>query len=791
MASKRTRALGASNRRRIGSSGEELSNLGEHIESVADQFNLPAEKVEEMLRSTNKLPRNISKAFGTIQRDLLKKTREMERQLRKNNGASAEEVEMTKRKISASKGQIRDLDRVVESERTHLTLIEKLKRGTGGLTERIYQLKASYGVLGKILDEIWDAGKKLYDVWFELQVQTQKAMSSIQMASGASEAQLASFGDTMQGLRPVFASLTDDITGVSGASQFVQDLSTGMRGLRGEINELAVPLLAYSRGLGLGTEGSELLFRTITTGVDNPRKAFIDFQADLQRFADTIDVSAGVLAKDFLESRDAVAAFGRDGVNTFRRTATMASRFGFEAKKIFEIAKRFDTFGAATDNVNQLNAVLGTSISSFELMMEQDPARRVEMLRDAVRETGMQWDDMSRIQRQALAQSLGLGEEEASRLFKNNETLEDIEREQQRRQREQERNDARRISNEQMMNELLGRTKEWVDSISRAWNEIVLKISEALLPMLGASNSSFTDLIRKAGDFVVKLIKSEKFKQIVESAKKIVKDITEYIKNIDWDKVIKGAMDLWTAMKGAWDVALGFWDALKGAGRWFTETGASMERFFSGGFMGGLMSGLERAGQVMGPGGIIARGASWILERVREIVGLWGRVSRFFGGGAPDANDIVSQVNSRIQQGRQAGNAKQSFDDRIASLAASERAAGRSGQEMRNNVIRAINWDNSGVSDDQREAYVNRIISSGTATIDPQKSGATATVTEGVPSATATEVIERAPITEGTRSAADAGQMVIHVSINAADIRLDSSVIGRALYEASVRTSRG
>src|SRR5690606_183486 len=115
------------------------------------------------------------------------------------------------------------------------------------------------------------------------------------------------------------------------------------------------------------------LFRLLETGVAGGRKSITDFGGDMIRFANSISANASQLTSDFLAAKDSVAQFGSAGAETFRRAAMMANEFGFETRRIFDMMKGFDTFGQASQNVNQLNAMLGTSLSSFELMMEQDP----------------------------------------------------------------------------------------------------------------------------------------------------------------------------------------------------------------------------------------------------------------------------------------------------------------------------------------------------------------------------------------------------------------------------------
>ena len=82
-----------------------------------------------------------------------------------------------------------------------------------------------------------------------------------------------------------------------------------------------------------------------------------------------------------------------------------------EMSKVLATTNKFDTFEGAAEQAGQLNAALGGNfVNAMDLMMATDPAERFQMIRDAILDTGLTFDDMSYYQKQFYTNSLGLSD---------------------------------------------------------------------------------------------------------------------------------------------------------------------------------------------------------------------------------------------------------------------------------------------------------------------------------------------------------------------------------------------
>ena len=132
---------------------------------------------------------------------------------------------------------------------------------------------------------------------------------------------------------------------------------------------------------------------------------------EITTFAQEMNMDVGQMFSAFAQAGGELAKFGSDGVDTFKRLQHASKITGLEMNKLLQITNRFDTFEAAAKQAGMLNAALGGNmVNAMDLMMTTDPVGRFEMLRDAILDTGLTFDDMSYFQKNFYKDALGLQE---------------------------------------------------------------------------------------------------------------------------------------------------------------------------------------------------------------------------------------------------------------------------------------------------------------------------------------------------------------------------------------------
>ena len=136
-----------------------------------------------------------------------------------------------------------------------------------------------------------------------------------------------------------------------------------------------------------------------------------DNMQDLAGFASDLGVAPSELASQFANAGDMLAKLGSEGTKAFKDLAIAAKVTGMSIESIVNLTNRFDTFEGAADMAGKLNAAIGGNfVNAIDLMTATDPAERFGMIRDALLDTGLSFDEMSYYQKNFYKESLGLSD---------------------------------------------------------------------------------------------------------------------------------------------------------------------------------------------------------------------------------------------------------------------------------------------------------------------------------------------------------------------------------------------
>ena len=129
----------------------------------------------------------------------------------------------------------------------------------------------------------------------------------------------------------------------------------------------------------------------------------------MSALARDLGVPIDQMMANFNEMMPQLAALGPTAGDSFREMARVSKITGLELNKLLNMTKKFDTFEGAAESVGQINAALGGNfVNAMDMMMTTDPVERFEMLRGALDDAGLSFDEMSYYQRQFMAESMGL-----------------------------------------------------------------------------------------------------------------------------------------------------------------------------------------------------------------------------------------------------------------------------------------------------------------------------------------------------------------------------------------------
>jgi len=210
-------------------------------------------------------------------------------------------------------------------------------------------------------------------------------------------------GVTMQNASNAIKGLTENMVGFVNISKKAQI-------------ELGMTVARFER-IGIDANTSAQSINIFTLNMGKSEKQAMHMSKQLALMGQSAGISAGKMTKDFQTAFKSLAVYGDKSIEVFQGLASAARAAGVEVATLTSLAGKFDTFASSAETVGKLNALLGSQLSSTEmLMMTED--KRVETLVQQVQAQGVNFKDMNKFQQMAIANAAGISDmNEAQRIF--------------------------------------------------------------------------------------------------------------------------------------------------------------------------------------------------------------------------------------------------------------------------------------------------------------------------------------------------------------------------------------
>ena len=248
--------------------------------------------------------------------------------------------------------------------------------------------------------------------------------------------------------------------------------------------------LLETQGVSAGT--SAKIMDQMTRSLGKSAGDSNDIMLRLAGSAKSLGVPMGKLADDFAASFGELAKYGDGAIDVFEGLAVQAKKTGLEVGDLMKIAGQFDTFESAATSVGKLNAIMGGPYLNSIDMLNASEEERIELLRQTVTASGMQFDAMNRFEKQAMASAMGVSVDEASRIMKMSTAEMELEAMKAEELEEQARN------SQQMMEMLKNSFQALALDIRPFFEETIIPMIEGFAGMA----KGFGEFLNKLGQFV-------------------------------------------------------------------------------------------------------------------------------------------------------------------------------------------------------------------------------------------------------------------------------------------------
>jgi hypothetical protein len=501
-------------------------------------------------------------------------------------------------------GQIRKLTREFENARTASEKFgnqlrnmpfDALEKGLGSVVKGLMKFNTS--LLGLAFDFVIDSIKRVY----ELQEKWTEAIGGFNMKIGGMSAGLKGATKAAVAWSSTVRGLTNgDIRqGIEMFGEFTEAIGRTVE--KGDAMEKWG--LTLARGFNLGGQGAGKLSKSFDVMGDSAGDV-ADTMKDVVKGANAAGVPVNMLAKGLAEGSTYMVRFGKDSQHTFVQGASFAAKFRISISDLQKAVEGFDSFDDAAKSASKLNTAFGTMINSMDLMMEDDPAKRLDSIRQQMLAQGMTYDKLTPKQRRYFSETMKLSEDQTAALLdsKNaNMSYTDFQAKQERKQKDE-------LNAKEMMNAMLQKTAQTMYAFGAAFDRVTLAIGKAIKPLLEVLG------LAKTGD-----------------------------------KNFKG---FGSVMEGITDTVVKFFESLAGNDRWMD-------------FMKELGNDLKRAGSALKDFVLSGRAADWVGDLAKGMKSFYVTVRDLAIRAAPMLRpvlDVIMMLSAHIKELALAWGAMKAFN---------------------------------------------------------------------------------------------------------------------------------
>lgn len=175
-----------------------------------------------------------------------------------------------------------------------------------------------------------------------------------------------------------------------------------------EMQENGIHVDVMRRGLGITDEQMQSLAQTALRTGKKISDVEINMTKQAYGMAKAFGLNAKVLTRDMAKAMQDVAHFGHLSTKELSIAAAYANKLGVSVDKLTGIMDATSTFDQAADSMSKLNQTFGTNIDATKMMMAQNPAEKVELLRKEFARTGKDMSKLTYQERMLIKQSSGL-----------------------------------------------------------------------------------------------------------------------------------------------------------------------------------------------------------------------------------------------------------------------------------------------------------------------------------------------------------------------------------------------
>lgn len=193
-------------------------------------------------------------------------------------------------------------------------------------------------------------------------------------------------------------------------AEIAKGLGAAMNLLGDEFGKVAQKAAMFKKGMGLSGEQMGKLMKDAKLSGKSQTDMMTEVGSMSLQMAKKFGLSSKDIARDIADMKGDFVTFGNVSTTQMGAASAYARKLGMTMKDLKGVVDKFDNFEGAADSVSQLNQAFGLQLDTMKMMNAENPAERIDMLRESFFAAGKSIENMTRQEKKLLQQQTGLTE---------------------------------------------------------------------------------------------------------------------------------------------------------------------------------------------------------------------------------------------------------------------------------------------------------------------------------------------------------------------------------------------
>jgi hypothetical protein len=282
---------------------------------------------------------------------------------------------------------------------------------------------------------------KIKEVSFAVAKAQSEARSSFMRTTGASEEFAQSINDVYFETRQFGVDSREAGAATEALFTNMASFSRESRNTREALIRQTALMAEFGVSVDVTTRSMDVMTRVLgMTGTEAIRST-----EEMISFARNIGVPPAQMIEELTATAPRLAQWGSQTTEVLMDVAATSKATGIAMGDLVGIAEQFDTFEGAAEAAGRLNAMLGGPFLNNVELLTATPSEKINLLSDAVNQSGQDFASMDRFMQQSIARAAGITDmSQAARIF--GMSTRDAARELERQNQEQETAEQRALA---------------------------------------------------------------------------------------------------------------------------------------------------------------------------------------------------------------------------------------------------------------------------------------------------------------------------------------------------------